>query len=101
MFFGCSSLISIPDISKFKGGEIDISYIFCDCYSLISLPNINYSKAFSSCNEQYTFNNCLSLTSSLPIFIKHEEEKYSEPGEWASMMGETGYYNTKIWYTFK
>jgi len=43
----------------------------------------------------------LSLTSSLPIFIKHEEEKYSEPGEWASMMGETGYYYNKIWYTFK
>jgi len=43
----------------------------------------------------------LSLTSSLPIFIKHEKEKYSEPGEWASMMGETGYYYNKIWYTFK
>ena len=42
MFFRCSSLISLPDISKWDTKNvIDMSYMFCKCSSLISLPNIS------------------------------------------------------------
>ena len=101
MFSGCSSLISIPDISKFKGNKINIKNIFYNCHSLISLPNINYSRVYANNSGINTFKGCFSLISSLPIIISHEEEKYSEPGEWASMMGEVGYWYTNTSCTFK
>jgi len=42
MFYGCSSLISLPDISKWNmNNNIDISYMFYGCSSLSSLPDIS------------------------------------------------------------
>ena len=42
MFYGCSSLISLPDISNWNTENIeDMSYMFLDCLSLIYLPDIS------------------------------------------------------------
>jgi len=42
MFSGCSSLISLPDISKWDTSKVnDMNYTFEECSSLISLPDIS------------------------------------------------------------
>ena len=42
MFCGCSSLKSLPDISKWKTDNItNIEYLFSGCESLESLPDIS------------------------------------------------------------
>ena len=42
IFFGCISLSSIPDISKWNTVNIkDMSYIFSKCTSLVSLPDVS------------------------------------------------------------
>ena len=42
MFNGCSSLISLPNISKWNTNNItDMNSIFCNCLSLNSLPDIS------------------------------------------------------------
>ena len=42
MFYYCSSLKSLPDISKWDTKNvIDISYMFYECKSLKSLPDIS------------------------------------------------------------
>ena len=41
MFYGCSSLISLPDISKLDTKNvIDMRDMFNECSSIISLPDI-------------------------------------------------------------
>ena len=61
MFSGCSSIISLPDISKWNINNVnDTSYMFSGCSSLISLPDISkwntnkvkyMSRMFSWCNS--------------------------------------------------
>ena len=42
MFSECSSLISIPDISKWNIDNVkDMRYMFSECSSLITLPDIS------------------------------------------------------------
>ena len=42
MFKGCSSLISLSDISKWNTENItDIDWLFIGCSSLISLPDVS------------------------------------------------------------
>ena len=42
IFFGCSSLIEIPDISNWNVSKVkDMSYAFSECKSLNLLPNIS------------------------------------------------------------
>ena len=42
MFYGCSSLSSLPDISKWDTKNVnDMSYMFYGCSSLSSLPDIS------------------------------------------------------------
>ena len=42
MFSNCSSLISLPDISKWNTKNVeDMSLMFNGCKSLISLPDIS------------------------------------------------------------
>jgi surface protein len=42
MFFNCSSLISLPDISKWNTTNvINMKKMFYNCSSLISLPDIS------------------------------------------------------------
>ena len=52
IFSGCSSLISLQDLSKWNTNNInDISYKFSECISLIYLPHI------SNVNKQKFTNN--------------------------------------------
>ena len=52
IFSGCSSLISLQDLSKWNTNNInDISYMFSECISLIYLPHI------SNVNKQKFTNN--------------------------------------------
>jgi surface protein len=42
IFYGCSSLSSLPDISKWNTNNVTyMSYMFCGCSSLSSLPDIS------------------------------------------------------------
>ena len=42
MFYECSSLKSLPDISKWNTNNVtDMSNMFCGCNSLQSLPDIS------------------------------------------------------------
>ena len=40
MFSGCSSLISLPDISKWNTNNVtNMSYMFCDCKEDLNIPS--------------------------------------------------------------
>ena len=42
MFYGCSSLLSLPDISKWNTSNVtNMGYMFFGCSSLSSLPDIS------------------------------------------------------------
>ena len=42
LFFNCSSLISVPDISKWNTNNVnDMNSMFYECSSLISLPDMS------------------------------------------------------------
>ena len=42
MFYGCSSLSSLPDISKWNTNNVtNMSFMFYRCSSLLSLPDIS------------------------------------------------------------
>ena len=63
MFYGCSSLISLPDISKWNmENVIVISYMFYECSSLKSLPDISKWNIKSIKNLNNLFENCSLLT---------------------------------------
>ena len=58
MFYNCSSLSSLPDISKWNTNNVEnMSWMFCDCSSLkeLNLNNFNtnnvtyMSKMFTGC----------------------------------------------------
>ena len=66
MFNGCSSLISLPDISKWNTNNVtSMHYMFSGCSSLISLPDISNWNTNNATNMSCMFLGCLSL-SSLP-----------------------------------
>ena len=60
MFYNCSSLISLPDISK----KIisDMSYLFYQCKSLKSLPDMSDINTDLVTDMSYLFYGCSSLT---------------------------------------
>ena len=75
MFFGCSSLSSLPDISKLNTNNVtDMSYMFHRCSSLSSLPDIskwnttNVPKSYANINE--IFYDCSNILFSKIIKIK-------------------------------
>ena len=52
MFFGCKSLISLPNIAKWNISKTsDISYMFYHCNSLISFPDIIEWKDLNGMNK--------------------------------------------------
>ena len=59
MFSGCSSLISLPDISKWNTDNVtDMSGIFHRCSSLISLPDISKWNTNNVIDMNSMFSNC-------------------------------------------
>ena len=70
MFDGCSSLSSLPNISKWNTQSvINMSYMFKGCESLSSFPYISKWNTKNVYDMSYMFNECSSL-SSLPDISK-------------------------------
>ena len=70
MFFNCSSLLSIPDISIWKIDNVtNISRIFYNCSSLLSIPDISKWNTENVIDMSALFYNCSSLIS-LPDISK-------------------------------
>ena len=66
MFYQCSSLSSLPDISNWNTSNVThMNCMFCGCSSLSSLPDISNWNTSNVTNMSYMFNECSSL-SSLP-----------------------------------
>ena len=66
MYYRCSSLSSLPDISKWNTNNvINMSYMFSNCSSLSSLPNISKWNTNNITNMSFMFYECKSLTSLL------------------------------------
>ena len=70
MFDGCSSLSSLPDISKWNNSNVaDMHCMFCGCSSLSSLPDISKWNTNNVKDMSKMFYGCSSL-SSLPDISK-------------------------------
>ena len=70
MFYWCSSLSSLPDISKWNTNNVNnMCFIFNGCSSLSSLPDISKWNTNNVNNMSYMFSGCSSL-SSLPDISK-------------------------------
>mgnify|MGYP002626503920 CR=1 FL=1 len=64
MFNECSSLIYLPDMSKWNTEKVtDMSYMFNKCSSLIVLPNIPKWNTINVTDMSCMFNECKSLVS--------------------------------------
>ena len=70
MFYGCSSLISLPDISKWDTKNVtDISSMFEGCSSLISLPDISKWNTNKVTDKDSMFEGCDNLLNIYKAFI--------------------------------
>ena len=70
MFYGCFSLFSIPDISKWNTFNVtNMSHAFDGCISLIDLPDISKLNTFNVSDMSYMFKDCESLQT-LPDITK-------------------------------
>ena len=79
MFEYCSSLISIPDISKWNTNKAKYkSFMFSNCCSLISLPDI--FKWFTT-EDKNLFDNCISLLNITGIKESKEIDKSDDDSE--------------------
>ena len=71
MFYKCSSLTSLSDISKWNTSNVtNMNHMFSQCSSLISLPNISKWNISNVTDMSYMFSHCTSLTS-LPDISKY------------------------------
>ena len=76
MFSGCSSLLSLPDISNWNTYNItNMSYLFNGCRSLLSLPDISKWNTSNVTNMRGMFNICQSL-SSIPDISKWDTHNF-------------------------
>jgi len=80
MFYGCFSLISIPDISKWNTfNVIDMSHAFDGCISLTDLPDISKLNTYNVIDMSYMFKDCESLKM-LPDLTKWEMDNVNNVG---------------------
>ena len=64
MFYKCSSLQSLPDISKWNTENVtNMNHMFYKCISLQSLPNISKWKTNNVTDMNQMFDGCDKLTS--------------------------------------
>ena len=62
MFYGCSLLKSLPDISKWNTNKVtDMSEMFNGCTKLSSLPDISKWNTYNVTDMDEMFNNGYSL----------------------------------------
>ena len=76
IFYNCSSLSSIPDISKWNLKNVNQMHgIFYNCSSLSSIPDISKWDIIFNNYKGITLYNCTSL-SSLPNMFKSNKELF-------------------------
>ena len=64
MFFNCSSLLSLPNISKWNTNNVtNMSYMFYGCWKLSSFPDISKWNTNNVTNMSEMFHGCKSLLS--------------------------------------
>ena len=62
IFYGCKSLVSLPDISKWNTSKVtNINRVFYECCSFISLPDISIWDLLNIKNMDNLFSGCKSL----------------------------------------
>ena len=62
LFYRCSSLLSLPDISKWITNNVtDMNHMFYECSSLSSLPEISKWNTNNVTNMSWLFNGCLNI----------------------------------------
>ena len=62
MFYNCSSLSSLPDISKWKTDKVnEVLLMFAKCTSLISLPDLSEWNTKSPWEMRCLFSDCTLL----------------------------------------
>ena len=75
MFSGCSTLLSIDDLSKLNTYKItDMNHMFHACESLLYLPDLSKWNIKNVKNISYMFNECVKLEN-LPDISKWETNK--------------------------
>ena len=63
MFYHCETLLSLPDISKWNTSNVfDMSYMFYKCYSLVPLPDISKWNTSNVIDMSYMFYQCKSFS---------------------------------------
>jgi len=73
MFSESSSLLSLPDISKWNINKVkNMSYMFYGCSSLTSLPDISKWNTNHAINMSYMFSQCLNIIISKKITKKYK-----------------------------
>ena len=78
MFFGCSSLLSLPDFSELKTDNITkMNHLFMKCESLSLLSDISKWNTSNVTDMSYMFYDCKSL-SELPNISKWDITKVSD-----------------------
>ena len=80
IFYKCSSLSILPDISKWNiSNLIYFDNIFVGCSSLSKIPDISHwRKRFKEGRFYYIFSGCISLSSLPNIFKRGGSFKYFE-----------------------
>ena len=75
LFFGCHSLISLPNISRWDTDNVfDFTDIFCDCKNLKFLPDLSRWNLERSENLFNIFGNCNSLNNIQDIYAFLEQK---------------------------
>ena len=71
MFYGCSSLLSLPDISKLNTQSVtNMNYMFYRCLSLTSLPDISKWNSNNISNVSSILDECSNIIFSKAIKAK-------------------------------
>ena len=64
MFYGCASLSSLPDISKWNTINVtNMSCMFNNCVSLVDIPNLQKLDFHNVKCYDFIFDGCSSLSS--------------------------------------
>ena len=75
IFFGCSSLLSLPDISKWKTINVnDMNSMFYECSLLLSLSDISKWDTINVTNMNEMFSGCLNIILSKAIKTKFHKK---------------------------
>ena len=78
MFYNCTSLNTLPDISEWDTKNVNnMSYMFSGCRELISLPDISKWNTENVTTMSYMFSNCISLKT-LPDISKWNTKNVRE-----------------------